>query len=135
MLFRRLKYIIAGRTLNTLGSIVRIIIVCVLVILCMSGLFSQRKVFSSAVSFIKNTGYECALKVKDVLNGDSNSVEVTDEGVYFKGHAQGNKMDLGETKIDPSTKEDNFVDDIINGSDSDETSEPEDSSDSENSEE
>ena len=107
-LIRRIKYTLAGRVMRLIAAVCSFIVLCVLAILLLSGKVNQKDLVTKFFNFIWRSSSELSEKVE---NPGDLPVELTEDGVYFKGKAPGkgkdsSKKDTNENSKDKKNKED-----------------------------
>lgn len=119
MLLRRLRYMFTNKVIRGGFSAVRFVILIILIIICLSGAFSQRKAIVKSYNFLKTQGHNLSEEIATTINGDKDSkLEITDEGIYLKDHGKGNKIE-SDIEVKPEEEKDSIIDDIVEGNDED----------------
>lgn len=113
MLFRRLRYMITGRIIRFVITSISLTVLLVVILLFAFGVFNQGDVISWALNGTIKIGADVEDKIE---TGDTDSIAVTDQGVYIDGYQPEDSESLTVDKlIDGFFGFIDTVDEITNG--------------------
>lgn len=99
---RRLRYGFAGKSMMVMKACISAVVLGIVLFIFFSGAFSQKQLFFNLFKTFYNTAEDMG---EQIDNGDTGPFTITDEGIYFKGHENGNKIDInGKSENDEANQ-------------------------------